>query len=55
MSYDAAGNLLNDGVSNYSYDAENRIVAAAGVTYTYDGDGKRGPKIKRQAILVWNG
>src|SRR5208283_5177592 len=26
-SYDAAGNLLSDGVSTYSYDAENRLIS----------------------------
>lgn len=43
-SYDAAGNLLGDGVNNYSYDAENRIqyVNAGGTaTYVYDANGKR--------------
>src|SRR3989454_3764895 len=33
MSYDAAGNLLNDGASTYFYDAENQIKTGAGVTY----------------------
>ena len=41
MSYDAAGNLLNDGASNYAFDGENRIATGAGITYTYDGDSKR--------------
>ena len=40
-SYDATGNLLNDGSFSYSYDAENRMKTGAGVNYTYDGDGKR--------------
>jgi RHS repeat-associated protein len=44
-SYDAAGNLLNDGSNNYSYDAENRIsqVGPAGstATYGYDAAGQR--------------
>jgi RHS repeat-associated protein len=43
-SYDAAGNLLNDGAHSYTYDAENRIVAVdAGntATYVYDADGRR--------------
>ena len=29
-SYDATGNLLNDGVHSYTYDAEGRIVAPGG-------------------------
>jgi YD repeat-containing protein len=42
-SYDALGNLLNDGVHSYKYDAENRISAVDGgaTTYTYDVDGRR--------------
>lgn len=46
-TYDAAGNLLNDGVHNYAYDAENRIVTVdlgatnGGTTYTYDALGRR--------------
>jgi len=37
-TYDVAGNLTSDGST---WDAEGRIKATAGVTYTYDGDGKR--------------
>jgi RHS repeat-associated protein len=43
-SYDAAGNLLGDGVHTYSYDAENRIrYVDAGSTglYVYDAAGQR--------------
>lgn len=48
-SYDAAGNLLNDGTNFYTYDAENRIIevqqgSASGAvlaTYEYDADGQR--------------
>ena len=43
-SYDAAGNLLNDGTHNYTYDAENRLTqvdAGATATYIYDADGRR--------------
>ncbi len=45
--YDAVGNLVAANASGcpgstlYTYDAENRLVSASGVTYTYDGDGKR--------------
>src|SRR3989441_12032846 len=53
MSYDAAGNLLNDGASTYFYDAENRIQTGAGVTYTYDGDGRRAQK--GTGKLYWYG
>jgi RHS repeat-associated protein len=53
MSYDAAGNLLNDGASTYFYDAESRIQTGAGVTYTYDGDGRRVQKSSGK--LYWYG
>jgi RHS repeat-associated protein len=53
MSYDAAGNLLSDGVHSYTYDAEDRILTAAGVTYTYDGDGRR--MKKSSGLLYWYG
>jgi hypothetical protein len=33
--------LTNDGVLNYTWDAENRLKATGGVNYTYDGDGQR--------------
>jgi|GEM_PF-1765202 len=43
MTYDAAGNTLNDGFHSYTYDPENRImqVDGSGATYTYGGDGVR--------------
>jgi RHS repeat-associated protein len=45
-SYDAAGNLLNDGTTSYVYDAENRITSAtnglSGTSdYVYDATGRR--------------
>jgi len=43
-SYDAAGNLVNDGTHNYTYDAENRLTqvdAGATASYIYDADGRR--------------
>jgi hypothetical protein len=41
-SYDAAGNLLNDGTHTYAYDAENRILSVDGNTSSaYDADGRR--------------
>jgi RHS repeat-associated protein len=43
--YDAAGNVTNDGVNQYAYDAEGRICAvngAGGLTgYLYDAEGRR--------------
>jgi RHS repeat-associated protein len=42
FSYDAAGNLLNDGVHQYRYDAENRLISVdSTVTYAYNADGQR--------------
>jgi len=42
-SYDADGNVLNDGVHSYAYDAENRIISVDGgaTTYVYDAFGRR--------------
>jgi RHS repeat-associated protein len=37
----------------YTYDAENRITSVGGVTYTYDGDGKRVKK--SNGTLYWTG
>lgn len=41
--YDAAGNLTNDGVQSFLFDAENKIKTVNGVSdvYRYDGDGHR--------------
>jgi len=47
-SYDAAGNLLNDGTHSYTYDAENRITKVDEATppsMNYDADGHRVQKI----------
>jgi RHS repeat-associated protein len=45
MSYDAAGNQINDGSGQRTYDAENRMLTATngvvGSSYTYDADGNR--------------
>jgi len=42
-TYDVGGNMLTDGINNwtYVYDGENRITTAGGVSYTYDADGRR--------------
>jgi RHS repeat-associated protein len=42
-SYDASGNLLNDGNHSYTYDAENRITQVDGgsTAYVYDAFGHR--------------
>jgi len=42
MTYDATGNLTNDGAGNtYTFDDENRLTGIPGWTYVYDGNGKR--------------
>jgi RHS repeat-associated protein len=53
LSYDTAGNVTFDGVNTYIYNAENQLTSAAGVTYTYDGDGKRVEKSNGK--LYWYG
>jgi RHS repeat-associated protein len=41
-TYDAAGNLINDGLGHvYTFNAENQLTCAASTAYLYDGDGKR--------------
>jgi RHS repeat-associated protein len=48
--YDAAGNLLQESTCpagppyTFKYNAENQMTSTAGVTYSYDGDGKRAEK-----------
>lgn len=45
-SYDASGNLLNDGVNSYTYDAEGHIKTVNSTTaYVYDGSGARVRKL----------
>jgi RHS repeat-associated protein len=57
--YDASGNVLAESTCPmgppyvYMYDAENHLTSTAGVTYTYDGDGKRVQK--SSGMLYWYG
>ena len=57
--YDASGNLLAETTCPtgppyaYMYDAENHLTSTAGVTYAYDGDGKRVQK--SSGMLYWYG
>lgn len=54
IAYDAAGNVTTDNFGQaYTYDAENRIATAQGVTYTYDADGNR--VSKSTGTLYWTG
>jgi RHS repeat-associated protein len=43
FTYDAAGNVINDGSHSYTYDAEGRVTAVDGGskdTYVYDAEGR---------------
>jgi RHS repeat-associated protein len=53
FSYDAAGNMLGDGVNTYGWNAESEIKSAGGVNYTYDGDGNRVQKSNGK--IYWYG
>jgi RHS repeat-associated protein len=53
LSYDLSGNTQNDGVNSYTWDAESQLKTAAGVTYAYDGDGRRVSKVGSK--LYWYG
>jgi RHS repeat-associated protein len=39
LSYDEAGNLLNDGFTSRTYDALNRMLTNGSTSYRYNGDG----------------
>jgi YD repeat-containing protein len=56
-AYDANGNLIQDGLNALTYDAENRVVAAAGATYSYDGAGLRVKKVAggNTTVYVFSG
>jgi RHS repeat-associated protein len=53
FSYDQSGNTLSDGSIAYTYNAESQIKTAAGVTYLYDGSGRR--VSKSSGKLYWYG
>ena len=54
MTYDAGGNVTNDGLGGvFVFDGENRIKTAGSVTYTYDADGRRVQK--STGINYWYG
>ena len=47
QTYDANGNLTNDGTSTYNWDARNHLTAIAGpnaASFAYDSDGRRAQK-----------
>ncbi len=59
--YDAAGNVLSDGVNAsacagnhaYNWNAEEEMICAAGTDYVYNGDGERVEK--SSGTLYWDG
>jgi len=53
FSYDPVGNVLTDGSFTYTWNAESQMKTVAGVTYTYDGDGRRVQKSNSK--LYWYG
>jgi RHS repeat-associated protein len=57
-TYDTAGNIIAiPSIATYTFNAENRLTATAGVTYVYDGDGKRVQKASGGTAtkLYWYG
>ena len=52
-SYDAAGNLLNDGLNQYAYDGANRILSInnQATGYVYDAEGNRVAKLSSGGAL----
>ncbi|MBZ5524872.1 MAG: hypothetical protein LAP21_21785 [Acidobacteriia bacterium] len=57
LTYDAAGNTINDGFNSYTFDAENRITAVGtGASYMYDAFGRRVKKTVSSAVTnYWYG
>ncbi len=53
FSYDASGNFLTDSRNTYTWNGESEIKSAAGVNYTYDGDGDRVQKSNGR--IYWYG
>ena len=53
FSYDPSGNTLSDGTYSYTWNGESQMKTAAGVTYAYDGDGRR--VYKSSGKLYWYG
>jgi len=46
--------MTSNGSASYVYDAENRLIATAGYSYIYDGDGERVEnvaKARRRALV----
>ncbi len=59
-TYDAAGNVTNDGAHSYGYDSENRVVSVDGgstASYAYDHQNRRYKKTIGSTVThyVWEG
>ena len=55
-SFDASGNMLNDGTNTLSYDAENCLKSAGTGTYTCDAHGSRVKKVAgTTTVYVFSG
>ncbi|WP_158942887.1 RHS repeat-associated core domain-containing protein [Granulicella sp. S190] len=48
-AYDAAGNLLSNGLTTMSWDAESKLISTGGATYIYDPEGNR---VEKQGVGV---
>ena len=59
FSYDASGNVTNDGFRSYGYDSENRLVSVDGTAgqYSYDHLNRRWKKVAAVSTThyVWEG
>lgn len=54
QTYDANGNLLNDGTHSYTYNAQNRLAGVDGNTvYTYNADDQRVKKTTQQGTTLY--
>lgn len=53
LTYDTSGNTQSDGSYSYTWNGESQMKTAAGVTYIYDGDGRRAAKVG--TTLHWYG
>jgi YD repeat-containing protein len=53
FAYDPSGNTTNDGSYAYTWNGESQLTVGNGVTYQYDGDGRRVAKVGSK--LYWYG
>ena len=53
LAYDASGNATSDGTNSYTWNGESQLKSGSGVSYAYDGDGRRVAKVGSK--LYWYG